>query len=108
MCSSIAQLCFVDVNLAKSTWISILPDVWSLFNDEQRKSLSTKAVYFLTNSKLKNNFMTAFYEAIILCKPVINFEPYVFSQLNLLKHTMYHYFAYYNMYTFILATKWYT
>jgi len=75
MCSSLVQLCFVDVNLAKTLWISLLPNIWSLFSDIQRNSLSTKSVHFLTNSKLRNNFMTTFYEAVILCKPKINFEP---------------------------------
>lgn len=77
MCSSLAQLCFVEENLAKNIWVSIIPSIWSLFNDNQRKLLSVKAIKFLTNSKLKNNFMTAFYEAIILCEPKIHFEPYV-------------------------------
>lgn len=77
MCSSLAQLCFVDENLAQNIWVSIVPSIWSLFNDNQRKLLSIKAIKFLTNNKLKNNFMTAFYEAIILCEPKINFEPYV-------------------------------
>lgn len=76
MCSSLAQLCFVDANLAKNIWISIIPGIWSLFNDNQRKLLSSKAVKFLENSKLKNNFKAAFYEAIIQCEPKINFEPY--------------------------------
>lgn len=81
VCSSLAQLCFVDINLAKLTWVSIIPKVWSIFTDYQRQSLSKKAVEFLTNSKLKNNFLTTLYEAIILCEPKIDFEPYV-MQLN--------------------------
>lgn len=81
VCSSLAQLCFVDVDLAKQTWISIIPRIWSIFNDYQRQTLSKKAVEFLTNSKLKNNFLTTLYEAIILCEPKIDFEPYV-RQLN--------------------------
>jgi len=77
MCFSLAQLCFVDEDLAKNLWISLLPDVWSLFNDDQRNLLSAKAINFLAKSKLRNSFMTAFYEAVILCKPNINFKPYV-------------------------------
>jgi len=77
MCFSLAQLCFIDEDLAKYVWISLLPDIWSLFNDEQRQLLSARAINFLTKSKIRNNFMTAFYEAIILCKPNINFKPYV-------------------------------
>jgi len=87
MCFSLAQLCFVDEDLAKTLWISLLPDVWSLFNDDQRNLLSARAIHFLANSKLRNNFMTVFYEAIILCKPNINFKPYVIyhNLLNLLQ-----------------------
>jgi len=77
MCFSLAQLCFCDEDLAKHLWITLLPNVWSLFNDDQRNLLSTRAMHFLAKSKLRNNFMTAFYEAIILCKPHINFKPYV-------------------------------
>lgn len=77
VCSSLAQLCFVDVNLAKQTWISIIPRIWSIFSDYQRQSLSKKAVEFLTNNKLKGSFLTTLYEAIILCEPKIDFKPYV-------------------------------
>ncbi|XP_029341770.1 transformation/transcription domain-associated protein isoform X2 [Acyrthosiphon pisum] len=76
MCFSLAQLCFYDEDLAKYLWISLLPNVWSLFNDDQRNLLSTRAMNFLAKSKLRNNFMTVFYEAIILCKPHLNFKPY--------------------------------
>lgn len=76
MCSSLAQLCFINMNLAKNTWTSILPSVWSTFNDDQKNLLSERAVNFLINSKIKNNFMAVFYEAIVLCVPKINFEPY--------------------------------
>jgi len=75
MCFSLAQLCFYDEDLAKYLWISLLPNVWSLFNDDQRNLLSTRAMNFLAKSELRNNFMTAFYEAIILCKPHLNFKP---------------------------------
>lgn len=78
MCSSLAQLCFMDDNLAKNIWMSIIPRIWNFFSDNHKDLLSMKAIQFLANSKLKNNFMTVFYEAIVLCKPKINFEPYVF------------------------------
>ncbi|VVC36854.1 Hypothetical protein CINCED_3A003660 [Cinara cedri] len=76
VCSSLAQLCFVNVNLAKIIWTSVLPSVWNMFNDEQKKLLTQKAVNFLVNSKLNKNSMAAFYEAIILCLPKIKFEPH--------------------------------
>lgn len=76
MCFSLAQLCFYDEDLAKYLWISLFPEVWSLFDDVQRNLLTARAITFLTKSKMRNNFMTAFYEAIILCKPNINVKPY--------------------------------
>ncbi|XP_025202207.1 transcription-associated protein 1-like [Melanaphis sacchari] len=82
ICFSVAQLCFVDEDLAKNLWISLLPDVWSLFNDDQRNLLSARAINFLAKSKLRNNFMAAFYEAIILCKPNINFKPYQMTYIG--------------------------
>lgn len=75
MCSSIVQLCFIDALLAKTVWISLIPDIWSLFNNNQRNLLSRKAVNFLTISKVKNSFMTAFYKAVTLCTPKINLNP---------------------------------
>lgn len=77
VCSSLAQLCFVNVNLAKHIWVSIIPSVWNIFNDTTKNFLSARAVQFLTNNKLKNNFMTTMYEAIILCEPKVHFESYV-------------------------------
>lgn len=61
-----------------------------------------KAVQFLENSKLKNNFMTIFYDAIILCKPNIYFEPYVFFYafyyINLTLFTCINCIIYFNIY----------
>lgn len=82
MCFSLTQLCFIDMNLAKHMWISLIPNIWSLFSIDQRNILSARAVHFLTNSKLKNAFMVAFYESIILCEPKINFEPLVMFLIN--------------------------
>lgn len=82
MCSSLTQLCFIDINLAKHMWTTMIPEIWRLFSVDQRKILSAKAVHFLTNSKLKNSFMVAFYESIILCEPKINFEPLVLFLMN--------------------------
>lgn len=76
MCSSLAQLCFIDINLAKNTWTSLLPSIWNIFSNNQKTLLTEKAVNFLVNSKLKNDLGAAFYESITLCHPKIKFEPY--------------------------------
>lgn len=72
----------------------MFPGIWSLFNDNQKSLLSTRAVKFLTDSKLNNNFMAAFYEAINLCRPKIYFEPYVIC----LYHNTYHILCVINLY----------
>jgi len=85
---SLAQLCYVDAKLAKYIWVSMLPNVWDLFSNDQKILLSARAIKFLTTSKLKNNFMTAFYEAINLCRPKIYFEWYVICSSII--HTIYY------------------
>jgi len=88
MCLSLTQLCYVDTKLAKSIWVSMLPNIWGFFNNDQKLLLSARATQFLTTSKLKNNFMTAFYEAINLCQPKIYFNSYVF--VSSIIHTIYY------------------
>ncbi|XP_050420275.1 transformation/transcription domain-associated protein-like [Adelges cooleyi] len=75
VCSSLAQLCFIDINLAKKIWVSLLPSIWSLFTEIQRKSLSRAAINFLETSHFKNDFMIIFYESFVLCEPDIHFRP---------------------------------
>lgn len=75
MCSSLAQLCYIDKNLARNMWISVLPRIWSFFNDVQKNVLSSRAIRFLKNCDLNNNCKTVFYEALAKCYPKIEFDP---------------------------------
>lgn len=82
LCSSLVQLSFADLNLAKQLWLSVFPGIWNLLDDSQREILSSKAIKFLVNTKLKNSCMATFYEALILCQPKIVLTPYVFIPMN--------------------------
>ncbi|XP_050530942.1 transcription-associated protein 1-like isoform X2 [Daktulosphaira vitifoliae] len=76
ICNSLSQLCFIDNNLAKKLWISIIPSIWKLFSNIQRKSLAHATINYLEISHHGNDFSTILYESFSLCEPKINFKPH--------------------------------
>lgn len=85
---SLTQLCHLNVDLAKTTWIDMFPRIWKVLNDQQMTLLGREVIPFLCSGAhvyqrdCNPSAVGAFMEAISRCQPQIHMRPILVKYLG--------------------------
>lgn len=92
---SLTQLCHMSVELAKTTWIDMLPRIWKVLNDQQMTLLGREMIPFLCSGAhvfqrdCNPSAVGAFMEAVSRCQPPIQIRPIIIKYLGK-NHNVWH------------------
>ncbi|XP_065177696.1 transformation/transcription domain-associated protein-like isoform X2 [Sycon ciliatum] len=82
------HLCHASTELARRTWLELMPDVWSALSDEQRGVLSSEVGSFLASGSHTSqtdahpSVLQVFMEAFSKCRPPISIPPQILSYIG--------------------------
>lgn len=95
MLRSLTQLCHMSVDLAKSCWIDMFPQIWKVLNDQQTTLLGREIVPFLCSGAhvfqrdCNPSAVGCFMEAVSRCQPPIQMRPILIKYLGK-NHNLWH------------------
>lgn len=92
---SLSQLCHMNVELARKTWINMFPRIWKALNDQQMNLLGREIIPFLCSGahvyqrECNPSAVGTFMEAVACCQPPIQMRPILIKYLGK-NHNIWH------------------